>query len=66
MGDKDEDNIIISYLDKLKGEGISELEKRSGNKILDKVKATYRIGTSKKPISPKIYKSGWKGGSRGK
>ena len=66
MGDKDEDNIIISYLDKLKGEGISELEKQSGNKILDKVKATYRIGTAKKPISPKIYKSGWKGGSRGK
>lgn len=38
---------------------------RIGDYLLNKVKATYRIGTSKNPISPKIYKN-WGGEGRGK
>ena len=35
------------------------------NELLDKIKYTYRWKTSKKIFSPKLYTSGWKGGSRG-
>ena len=43
-----------------------ELIKKAVDKRLDKMKATFRLKTSKKFFSPKVYPSGWKGGSVGK
>ena len=46
--------------------GTYDLIQKDINNKLDSVITTFRLKTSKKVFSPKIYKSGWKGGSRGK
>ena len=57
----DEKNDIENYGKKFGKEGISKFINETGDKILDKIKSTFRLKTSKKPLSIKTYKSGWRG-----
>jgi hypothetical protein len=54
------------FLDEFKKAGAYDLIQKDLNNKLDSVITTFRLKTSKKAFSPKIYESGWIGGSRGK
>ena len=57
----DEKNVIEDYGKDLGKEGIYQIINQTGDKILNTIKFTFRLKTSKKPLSIKRYKSGWRG-----
>ena len=61
--DDDDDNKFLNEFNKA---GAYDLIQKHLNNKLDSVITTFRLKTSKKAFSPKIYESGWIGGSRGK
>ena len=60
MSDDDE-NIISTYGKEYGKEGINAGIKKGGDLLFDKIKTTYRLKTSKKPLSIKTYSKGWHG-----
>ena len=54
------------FVDEFTKAGAYDLIQKDLNNKLDSVITTFRLKTSKKAFSPKIYESGWIGGSRGK
>ena len=63
---KKDTNFIKEYAEEYKNAARDDGLKRIANKQFDKIKWTYRLKNSKSIISPKIYTSGWKGGSVGR
>ena len=59
------DDNIFGYLDDFMDNLYENLKNKTLEELVGKIKATFRLKTQNSLFSPKLYKSGWRGGSRG-